>query len=477
MIKRTYGAHPLIMLNTVKPFLFVLILPVIKGLVQYLLSGRVTGILSPSLFAAALVSAVAFLNYRAFKVSVENDRIVIHKGFFINSVSVIRRERLSSVTAIRGVSDLVFGSVTFRINTEAGTAGKTDFSFKLHKKDGKELFSLLYGDENQSAVRFSPFKSAVLAAATSSAITGLVVGVPIINNLGKILGVALSKTVFDEISNASGRFDAYFPPAVNLITGVLIAGYLASFLITFIKMLGFRLKTGKGKTEVEYGVIARKHTVFKKSAVNDLCIEQTPIMRMFKMFSMRAAVGGYGDNRGEKAIIVPAGQHGKIINRFKGCFDILRIPPAVMRAERSKRNVMRFLWLARIYAELDVAFTLALSLIFPSVSRFLILLGAVLMALTVYYGNLCLISYRRGGLVISDKIFASGFSGLTVRELYCEKTRVGEIRIARTPADKLYGTCKVDIIVRSESADKIRVSNLKYSQVLEEIQKSFEISE
>ncbi len=476
MIKRTYRAHPIIMLGTVKPFLFVLILPVVKGAVQYILSGRITGILSPSLIAAALVSLIAYLNYRAFCITVDGNQIVINKGFFIKSTSVIRRERLSSVAVNRGILDLIFGSVTFKINTEAGTAGKTDFSFKLYRKDAKELFSLLYSAEGRTAVRFNVLKSAVLAAATSSAITGLIVGVPIINNLGRILGVALSKMLFDKLSHASSRFDAYFPPAVNIITVLLLAGYLASFLITLIKMLRFKLKIGKEKIEVEYGVIARCHTVFKKSAINDLTVEQTPIMRIFKLFSMRAAVGGYGDNRGEKAIIVPAARYDEIRGAFSEVFDVLRLPQGAIKAERSKRNAIRFLWVPRIYAEIDIAATVVLALSFPSVSRFLIVSGAALMTLIVYYGNLCFKSYKNGRLDISDKIFASGFSGLTVRELYCDKSRVGEIKISRTPADKLYGTCKVDIIVRSESADKIRVRNLSYAEVAKKIEEIYRVT-
>lgn len=476
MIKRTYRAHPIIMLGTVKPFLFVLILPVVKGAVQYILSGRITGILSPSLIAAALVSLIAYFNYRAFCITVDGNQIVINKGFLIKSTSVIRRERLSSVAIKRGILDLILGSATFKINTEAGAAGKTDFSFKLYRKDAKELFSLLYSAEGRTAVRFNVLKSAVLAAATSSAITGLIVGVPIINNLGRILGVALSKMLFDKLSHASSRFDAYFPPAVNIITVLLLAGYLASFLITLIKMLRFKLKIGKEKIEVEYGVIARCHTVFKKSAINDLTVEQTPIMRIFKLFSMRAAVGGYGDNRGEKAIIVPAARYDEIRGAFSEVFDVLRLPQGAIKAERSKRNAIRFLWAPRIYAEIDIAATVVLALSFPSVSRFLIVSGVALMTLIVYYGNLCFKSYKNGRLDISDKIFASGFSGLTVRELYCDKSRVGEIKISRTPADKLYGTCKVDIIVRSESADKIRVRSLSYAEVAKKIEEIYRVT-
>ena len=477
MIKRVYGAHPLMMLSVMKPFLFVLVLPVIKGVIQYLITQKISGVLTLEIIAAAVLLLFSYLSFRAFTVSIDGKRMVIVKGLFIRRESVILREKLSSVTAVRTPADLLFGSVTYKVNTEAGASGKTDFSFKLRKRDADELFLLLYGGENRMAVRFPALKTAVFAAAASSAITGLVVGVPVINNLGRILGVALDRMLFDEISRASSRFNAYFPPAVNVLSLVLIAGYGASFFITFIKMLGFKLRVGKLKIEIEYGVFLRRHTVFKKSAVNDICIEQTPLMRLFKMFSMRAAVGGYGDKRGEKAIIVPAARHYRMKNQFRAYFSFLYPDGTPLKAERSKKSINRFLWLPRTYAAADIGLTALLAAVFPAVSRFLVLVGLFLMLLTVYYGNICYRNYKSGKLCFGERVFASGSTGLSVRELYCEKEKIGEIKIIQTPADRAYNTCKAEIIIRSESADKVRVRNLDFGATVSAVKDCFDIRE
>lgn len=465
------------MLNIVKPFLFVLVLPVIKGLLQYLLSGRITGVLTLEVIAVLVIFVIAFLSFRVFRITVDDKRVIINKGFIIKTQAVISRERLSSVTSKRGPLDIIFGSVTYKVNTEAGASGKTDFSFKLRKRDAKEVFFYLYGEEDRTTIRFNLLKSAIFAAATSSAITGLVVGVPIINNLGRILGIALSQALFDEINNASRRFDAYFPPIVNIVTLMLIAGYIAAIFITFIKMLGFGVGIGKEKIEVKSGIILKRRTVFKKAAVNDVCIEQTPVMRLFKMFSMRAAVGGYGDKKGEKAIIVPAARHEEIKSQFEAYFPFLSPDGEYLSAKQSKRNIMRFLWPSRFAAALDIAFTVSLSLIFRPISRFLILLGIAVMVLIVYYGNLCYKCYKSGSLCISENVFASGFSGFTVRELYSAKTNVGEIKLIRTPADRKYSTCKAEIVICSESADKIKVRNIDYEKTLKMIENCYKTQE
>lgn len=476
MIRRVYRAHPAMMISTIRPFLFVLILPVLKGVLQYAATGEVTGVLTLEVFAVLWLLISAALGVRAFCVSVDDGRLVIRKGYFMRSVAVIRRERLSSVSVRRGVFDYLFGSVTYTVNTEAGIAGKTDFSFKIGAKHAEELSRFLYGDEECVQIRFPALKTAIFAAATSSAVTGLLVGVPVINNAGRLLGVALSRMFVSEISRASSRFDDLFPPVVNLLTAVIVAGYTASFLITLVKMFGFRVCVSGDKFTVRYGFFVRRKTAFGKSAVNDVCVEQTTVMRLFGVFSVRAAVGGYGDRRGEKAVIVPAAKRSDVNGVLRDCFGQA---PACggIEPERSFACAVRFLRPARWCAIADVVLTALLSALFPGAIGVTAPAGVLAMAITVLYGGVCLLAYRRGRLVLGEKTVAIGRRRLGMREMYCTKERIGEIKITRTPADMAKGTCKVRLTVRSESADSVRVQNLAYAAVGKEIEKCFETGE
>ena len=476
MIRRVYGAHPAMMISIIRPFLFVLILPVLKGVLQYVATGEVTGVMTLEVFAAAALFALALSGMRAFCVSIDGERLIIKKGFLFRSVAVIRRERLSSIASKRGLADYLFGSVTYTVNTEAGISGKKDFSFKISVRHAEELSRFLYGDENRATKRFPAVKTAIFAAATSSAATGLFVGVPVINNVGRMLGVALSRMFFNEINRASSSFNAYFPPAVNILTGIIVAGYLLSFVITFVKMLGFKMRIGRDKIEVGYGLFARRRTVFKTAAVNNLCIEQTPVMRLFRVFSLRAAVGGYGDRRGEKAVLVPAARHADIEKVLDGCFGQTDKVEGVM-AKRGFHSAARFLRPAKWYALLDVALTAAVSLLVPGALKYAAPVGVLIMTVTVYYGGVCLQSYRKGRLLLGGNTVAVGRRRLGMREMYCKKENIGEIKITRTPADMAEGTCKVCLTVRSESADCVRVQNLDHAAVKREIKKCFDTGE
>ena len=123
---RTFKAHPLFILNLLKPFLFVLIFPLIKGLYQYLRYRSVDGILSLEIILFAIIFFIAFLRYRSIKINVHENRLSIKSGVLFVKNAAINLSQVSCVKTSQSPLDAVFGAVTYRINTEAGKYGKPD---------------------------------------------------------------------------------------------------------------------------------------------------------------------------------------------------------------------------------------------------------------------------------------------------------------------------------------------------------------
>ena len=175
-MKQEFKAHPLMILSLIKPFLFVLILPVLKGAVQYLIYRRITGVFTLEAAALIVMLLAAFLRFRSFSIVCGKNGVKIREGVFLKKTSYIAVSKLSSVQTVQNPLDAVFGAVTYCVNTEAGKKGKTDFKFKLSLKNSKKVSELLYGKSDYTAVRFSVIKVAVMAATTSSAVTGMIIG-------------------------------------------------------------------------------------------------------------------------------------------------------------------------------------------------------------------------------------------------------------------------------------------------------------
>ncbi|HAY97636.1 MAG TPA: hypothetical protein DCY23_05050, partial [Ruminococcaceae bacterium] len=133
-MKQEFKAHPLMILSLIKPFLFVLILPVLKGAVQYLIYRKITGVFTLEAAALIVMLLAAFLRFRSFSIVCGKNGVKISEGVFLKKTSYIAVSKLSSVQTVQNPLDAVFGAVTYCVNTEAGKKGKTDFKFKLSLK-------------------------------------------------------------------------------------------------------------------------------------------------------------------------------------------------------------------------------------------------------------------------------------------------------------------------------------------------------
>lgn len=474
-MKREFKAHPLMILNYMKPFLFILIIPLIKGIIQYILYKRATGILAMETAAAAVIILIGLLKCRSFSLVCDKNGVKITDGIFIKKVSYISVSKLSSVQTVQNLLDAVLGAVTYCVNTEAGKKGKPDFKYKLSLKDSNSVSEVLYGKSDYTAVRFSALKVAVMAATTSSAVTGMIVGVPIINKAGKLLGIALNNILFEEINNVSDQVKSPFPPIVNAITLILLLGYAVSFVYSFLKYINFSLFLEEDKIEVRSGFFVRNRTSFKKSTVNDVIIDQTPLMRVFKRYAMKVSVGGYGNSKSETAVLVPSERRGTIKRQFQAYFPFLIPDGKLLHASRNKLTKSRFLFFPVLYLCLLTAAAIIPAVIFPNFTRLILFLYSVGATVIAYYAYLCIFDYRFGKLRIGKNIYAQGIKGFSTYEFYCLAQNVGEIKIIRTLPDRNYGTCNVTVAVRSESADSVTVRHLDYKTVKTHIAENYGI--
>lgn len=474
-MKTTFKAHPFMMYYFVKPFLFVFILPVLKGAIQYLIYKKITGVLFYEVLLLIGLFLIALMRLLAYKIEVDEDSLTVKRGIFCHQTAVIHKKRISSVIIDRTPLDFLLGSATFKINTEAGRIKTPDFKIKVWASDSKRLYTHLYGKDLNIKVKFPHVKVALMAAATSSAVTGLIVGVPVINQAGKMLGVSLSEVLFNEINTVSQKINTYTPPIVNLITIIVLAAYGFSFLVAFFNYLGFSLSVDDEKMEIRSGLFVKRHSVFKKHSINNICVEQTPIMRLFHVFSLCVSVAGYGDGKNERAIIIPCGSNRDIENMLSVYFPNFKTHGNSLKAPGNYQNGRRFLFVPTLLAVLVVATAIIEGLLFPEFISLVLFINSILMALVVYYGNICLKDFRAARISFGNNIFASSSVGISRRRIYVEKEKIGVIKITRTPADRKYNTCKVKLIVRSEGADSIRVKNIGYRSVCENIGETYGI--
>lgn len=476
-MKRVYRAHPLMILSLMKPYILFVVITVLGIVLKYLSGDRIlnTSLISIGVFAFVLLTAV--IRTLCFRLILEEGTITVRKGFLLVKRATIDISNLASFRTRQNPLDVIFRAATVRINTEAGTKRRPDFEFKLSLKNSRTLTSVLYIDKTESKVRFSPFKVAILAAASSSSFTGLFIGVPIINCASQLLGVGLNRMLFDEINSVSTKFETYFPPIVNAASLVLIIAYAISFFYTLVKYINFKLYLCESSLVVKSGFFVRQTTLFKKSAINNVKIVQSPLMMLFRRYSMKVSVGGFSERRSASQIIIPADKHSGIREDLYKYFPFLSNEQEAVIPKRcaSVRNRF-FFWPTVCLLTVTIA-AIICGLIFTDFGRFIFFLTTVAFSLIIIFAYVGLYGYTRGKLQMGDSISAQGSKGFTTCELYCSKENIGQIKITRIFADKKQNTCNVKLIVSSESADSISVNHINFTDAMKQIQNCYNFKE
>ncbi len=471
-MKKEYRAHPLMIWSLLKPFLFVLLLPFIKALIRYAAYGELNNILGLEILMVVMLTAIAVARWLAFRISFDGKYITITTGIIFVQTAEIEISKLSSVQVEQNPFDAVFRAVTYKVNTEAGTKNRSDFRFKLSVKNSKELSNLFYDGQTVSKTRFSPFKVAVLAAATSSAFTGMLVGVPLLNQAGKLLGIGFNK-IYEELTNVSMKIQTYFPPVVNTISLIILLAYAISFIYLFVKYINFKLTLGEDKIEVKSGFFVRTRTYFKKRCVNNVTVEQTPLMHLFRRYSMKVSVGGFGESKGASQVIVPAERRKKINKDFSLYFPFLTPKGTVIRPNHRKEVRNRYLFFPAIYLFLVLSLALISALIFTEFGRFIFFLTVICLSFVFYYAYINMYEFNYGKLSLGKNIYIRGTTLFRTREIYCPRENIGQIKILQLGFDLVQNTCLVRFTVCSEQADSIRLRYMDYEKVTENIYKCF----
>jgi len=232
---------------------------------------------------------------------------------------------------------------------------------------------------------------------------------------------------------------------------------------------------GEKSLEVRTGLFVRTSTVFKKSSVNNVKIEQTPLMHLFKRYAMKVSVGGFGEKKAVSQVVMPSGKWSEIQREFYKYFPFLVTKERAISSKRGLDTQSRFLFWPAIYLMLTLLVSMVLVFKFMDFGKLILFLTIVAAGMIFYYAYMSLYEYKHGRLSLGENVYARSAKWLNTYSLYCPKENVGQIKITRFWLDFEKNTCRVKLTVCSESADSTRVRLLEYDKIVKEIGECFNV--
>ena len=468
----TLRAHPLMIVRYLWRYLFVLLIPVVRGLLNYGRSGTLSHLVAGEAALGAVIVAVAVLKWSRCRVIIARDRLTVRTGLFLSRTAVVPLGHIASALFEYNPVLALFGAVAVRIDTEAGGRKNADFALILTRRAARTLRRAVSPDAPATLTyRCRTLRLVLLAAANSSAAAGLLIAAPVINKAGQLLGENLSDRLMGTITYAAMLTERLIPPAATVLALVMVAGFVVSFLLTLFQCAPFRLRRRGGRLDITHGLVTHRHTCFSMDAVNAVVIQQSFLMRLARHCTVNVSVAGYGKQKGESAALLPAAdaaQADTLTRRIlPGCerLNLTLRPP--------KRAFQRVLFVPVVALAAIPMGTLILCLLFPVVSSMLAFLAMVAQVVVAYFLSVRIRCYRRGGVGFWGGVQAYASKWLRLIELRAAPGRTGVIRIMRNPFDKLVHLCSVRVTLRAEGALSLTVLNLDDAEVLKEIERVY----
>lgn len=455
--------HRLLILTYLYPYLTLLIYPAIRGLFNYRETGVLTRLIIGELLASLLAVGIATAKYALCSITSTEQELVISKGLFYRTQTTIPAEKIVLVTSENNPFYALFGVVSLKIYTDAGIKGGADINIPMRKENAAKIMNGYDAATAELQYKSRFWKVLLMAAATSSAATGLLIAAPIVNQAGSILGETLNRLLFEKVLEFSERIPVEIPRIAGIISIILLAGYGVALLNGLFKNAGFRVYKKDSVINIRAGILPRRSIVFDLQYMRAATARQNWFMRLLGHRSVKISVGGYGEKRRESAVFLPAvtkTEMQMVLGEF-----IPELPEYKISFAPPRIAILRFLTPPAVLFALILPARILLTALFPQFRDVIEFFAMVAAVIDLLFAVCQLVRFKTSGFSLKKYLICTGGGGFNFKTVTTRADDIEEVIVTRFLPDFISGFCRTTFKIRDKNRDKLTVSSLKYKPV------------
>ena len=476
--------HPLTIVQFLFRYLYVLLLPVLKSLLELPFYPRpFSGLWLWELAAAALIVLLAVVRWLRVTWRVEPQGFAVRQGLYFQREQRIPFGRISSADVERPLWLACFGAARLMADTPARSRGDADLTLILKNELAFSLASRLCrksfpADGNRRSKRpmqYASYRTSILAltamsVTSSNAAAGLLLAIPVVNHLGQVLGEELTKHIYDAVDAAANLFARLLPPIAALLTAVLLAGWLYSFCRTFLRSARLSACRRGSLITVRGGLFLPRHSVISVPLTGAVDLRQGIVLRAFSLTSAYLVCSGYGKQKGEHSVLIPAAKKERMHELLRSLLPELTPEdmeaPSLRPVRPPKNTLHRYLFWPILLTSVSAALCLLFYWFFPKLS---FLLSTLIMALTVpciWSFLFCLLGYSRAQVRLNGAHCVIGCMGrLKSHVLLLSRSQIRSVTLSRHPFQVDDDLCDVSFVLFSAGRQRFTVKNLRRCEI------------
>ncbi len=311
MMTENRRQHPLQMLPFIGKYVFLLSLPLLRGLLAIRDPAGFEAWVRGSWFDILIVLLIlvfAFFSWRSSSILIKNDMLILRNGWLFHRRSVLPLSTITTLSVEAPFYLRPFGARRVFIDTAGGIWHNTDFSLLLYKKDADTLLTLRLPDT--SAPQRRQYKARwryllFLSLCVSNSLTGILLFAAFFNQSGRILGAEFQRQLVYGLDTLAAPLR--FLPHTAVITAlILLIGWALHFLRNLLHYIGFSVVRHRDMLHICSGFFNPRNYTCPVKAINFLNLRQTVLSKILGLYVVFLHCIGYGKRKNDKAVLLPA---------------------------------------------------------------------------------------------------------------------------------------------------------------------------
>ena len=296
-----YHTHPFVILTNMTRFLYLLVIPTLRGLFYALFSNFSAWLASAWLDLLALGGIVLFalIRWLAVTYSITPASVRYRRGVFVRTELVIPTGRICAVSTSRPWYLAPFLAVWLSIDTLGGHARRADLTLCVSKKRMHTIIDLYRIGQRRKPIvrrRYTPDNAhvALFALLTSDSFGGVLFAGVLISRLGSLIGQDV-QAQFLGVINDFTRMVAFGVPTAALVFSLfLLFGWLIAFFRNLAKHHRMDIRQQGRHLRLTAGLVTRRTYFLDTDKASFIVVKRSLVSLLLRLYTVYFDCAGFG---------------------------------------------------------------------------------------------------------------------------------------------------------------------------------------
>lgn len=464
-------SHPFLILHNLKGFVYMLIIPLVRGFVTAFGGGLSAWLDSAwvDLLVLCFILAGSFLQWYFCRYRFGREGLHAATGLVVRRSYFIPLSQVATLSAVRSFYMRPFGAVNLRVDTLAGSKKRSDFSLFVSNAEAQRILGLHLHRENSHLALTRQYRPrslyvAALAAFSSSSFAGVLFLSTLVSQTGKLLGNEFSERIYGTFERVTQLLAFGLPPAAAAIGYLLLFGWLCAFAVNFIRHKNLCLRRQGDALYISGGIFTIREYAVSIPKINFLDIRQSVLSFLLRFCSVHIHAVGYSKHSDDVSGVVPA-VHRRDVQKTLHLF----FPEFIPDARQLRHNwgaLFKFIGDPSWGCVLIPAGTLLLRFLLPDWGDFIGWVGFMLCFPAYWFLTVRLIDYFTSGIArVGDRFTLRYSSGYYLHTVVLHRDKIAWVCLRQSPIQYFDKKCDLLVFSFSEGERRHHIRNLDWQAV------------